>query len=120
MKTEGIELIGKSIDSTTSFLSFKVGADLSMTLNDSITHPLLQLLNNWALSEYFRDNFKAQDSVEYMKNEILFLEPLVEGEIFYIELDELKNTGLLIYLETYIYDVKNKLLAKGLTAALTV
>lgn len=55
-----------------------------------------------------------------MKNEILFLEPLVEGEIFYIELDELKNTGLLIYLETYIYDVKNKLLAKGLTAALTV
>jgi len=46
MEVEGIELVSKSIDSTTSYFTFKIDKKVSKAFSNMLTNPVVQYLNN--------------------------------------------------------------------------
>ena len=117
MEVEGIELVSKSIDSTTSYFTFKIDKKVSKAFSKMLTNPVMQYLNNCAIKEYIIGNFNEQVKFEFIKNEIIFLEDEI-AEKYTIEIDVLKKTDSLIFIETYHYLENNNLIAKGTITAL--
>jgi hypothetical protein len=117
MEVKGIELVSKSIDSTTSFITFKIDKKVSKAFSNMLTNPVIQYLNNYAVKKYIIGNFNEKVKFEFIKNEIIFLEEEI-AEKYTIEIDVLKNTDTLIFIEIYHYLENNNLIAKGTITAL--
>ena len=117
MELEGTELILKSIDSTTSFFTFKIYKKVSNTYSNLLNNSVIHFLNNRALGEHLSVNFNKNVKFEFIKNEIILLgEKMAEN--YTIEIDVLKNTDSLIFIESYHYLENIELIAKVTIMAL--